>query len=185
METFQGLTDWFHNSKSPRCSSDFWFGPNPFDNNFGFDPCQLHVPPYKLHTELSVAGVEPLPFMPDAGPDVDDLIEEQNHPKVATPSVPMLAMPICVQVAKTMGGKPHSLGRRLPPGNMLGRNVRGMPAAVTLDRVPVPLNAIDHKPSISSLVSRVRFNTQPKTTTSSWLKGANVVYFGGWRHLWV
>lgn len=85
-------------------------------------------------------GVEPLPFLPDVEPEMARPVKrDEVGPSISRqlPSVPLLAMPLCMTFARSIGGK-STLGRRLSV-NVFSRAMSG----VNMGRVNVPLTTLD------------------------------------------
>ncbi len=81
--------------------------------------------------------------MPDAKPELDahlrrNDIYERRGSGMAT-SVPLLTLPLCMQFARSAGGR-STLGRRMTV-SMFSRAM----SSVQMDRVNVPMNAIDRR----------------------------------------
>ena len=91
--------------------------------------------------------MEPLPFCPFGDTESSGLADVKSQFKQnahsmgmgGSASVPLMTLPICMQFAKNMGGRSF-LGRRMTV-NVFSKAMSN----VTVDRVSVPMQAIDRR----------------------------------------
>ena len=116
-----------------------------------------------LYVFTLLPGVEPLPFFSKDRMEEDQTIPSLGrymrfHSVGATPSVPLMTLPICMQFARNIGGRSF-VGRRLTV-NMFSRAMSNM----NMDRVQVPMNTIDRN---RLSLSRVQLNKAAMNNAAS------------------